>query len=777
MNTVAPKCWPRRLAIFIVAALSIVASAGALSTSALAQNSAAPNAPQQAELKQLLDTLENEAERKKLTRQLRTLLKAQSAADQEEQPTAVGSRFVAAAARQAKDLADQLTAAAESLRGLPEFYRSFLDEVGDPESRGAWLRLIFKLLLVAVAGYLAFLLIRWLLARPLKSIESKESDSLWVRAPFLLVRTALDFIPVFAFFGIAQAVLPLTEPSDQTQSVIVVLLNAYLIVGITVVIARMLMVPRISGLRVLPLTDTTSNYLFIWVRRFTYVAVYGLFVADAALIMGFSLEGHSALSGFIGLIVLAMAVMFVLQNRQHFAAWMRGDENTEWLFGLQGLRNRFADIWHALAIIYLVAIYAIWLMRIEDGFEFMLRATLLTVLIVLIAQGLTLAIRRLVQRGFSLGDELRSKYPTLEERANRYLPVMQTILRWVVYIVAALAVLSAWGLDVPGWLDRPTGRRFLSGAISIAIVLVVALVVWEGISSAIERYLNRADGESFDRARRARARTLLPLLRNAVMIVIVVMVALVILSELGLNIGPLLAGAGVIGLAVGFGSQRLVQDVITGAFILFEDSMAVGDVVKIAGITATVEALSIRSIRMRDVSGNVHTVPFSAVNEVTNMTKDYSYYLFEIGVGYRESVDDVMDVLAQLGTEIQEDPEFGPMILEPLHIQGVDKFADSAVIIRARFKTQPVQQWAVGREFNRRIKNRFDELGIEIPFPHTTIYFGEDKRGNAPALRWKEAPERGPENPDTDRPSPDERTQARRNAAPSDSGQDGAGDE
>jgi len=232
----------------------------------------------------------------------------------------------------------------------------------------------------------------------------------------------------------------------------------------------------------------------------------------------------------------------------------------------------------------------------------------------------------------------------------------------------------------------------------------------------------------------ARARTLLPLMRTTALIVIAVFVSLAVLSEIGFNIGPLLAGAGVIGLAIGFGSQKLVQDVITGLFILIEDTLAVGDVVRLdADHSGVVEALSIRSVKLRDLSGNVHTLPFSEVKTILNMTKEWSYYVFEVGVAYREDIDHVMEVLKEIGKEMQADSEYGPVIMEPLEVLGLDKFADSAIIIKARIKVKPpLRQWAVGREFNRRMKARFDAEGIEIPFPHQTLYFGVDHKGDAP---------------------------------------------
>jgi small conductance mechanosensitive channel len=208
--------------------------------------------------------------------------------------------------------------------------------------------------------------------------------------------------------------------------------------------------------------------------------------------------------------------------------------------------------------------------------------------------------------------------------------------------------------------------------------------------------------------------------------VLAVMVSLILLSELGINIGPLLAGAGVVGLAVGFGAQTLVKDVITGLFILVEDTIAVGDYVEVGGHEGDVESISIRTIRLRDPAGSVHTVPFSEVGTVLNYTKDFSVAVLNIGIAYRENVDEVMKVLVDLGREMAADEKLGADIIRPLEVQGLQSLDDSAVVIRARIRVKAGTQWGMKREFNRRMKNRFDELGIEIPFPQRSITFAED---------------------------------------------------
>jgi len=212
---------------------------------------------------------------------------------------------------------------------------------------------------------------------------------------------------------------------------------------------------------------------------------------------------------------------------------------------------------------------------------------------------------------------------------------------------------------------------------------------------------------------------------------------IIILGELGIDIGPILAAAGILGLAVGFGAQSLVKDIIRGFFILIEDQYRVGDVVQIEDKAGVVEKMTLKLTILRDLAGNVHHIPNGEINVVTNMTKGYSRYLFEIGVAYRENVDEVMKIMKKVDEELRADPEYTNDIIEPLEVFGLDQFADSALIIKARITTKPIKQWRIGREYNRRLKKAFDENNIEIPFPHLTLYAGKDKKDQSPPLNIK----------------------------------------
>ncbi|PIV23285.1 MAG: mechanosensitive ion channel family protein [Deltaproteobacteria bacterium CG_4_8_14_3_um_filter_45_9] len=275
----------------------------------------------------------------------------------------------------------------------------------------------------------------------------------------------------------------------------------------------------------------------------------------------------------------------------------------------------------------------------------------------------------------------------------------------------------------------------LSSGLHIALVLILTLIALKAAKVLSKRLVDFIVRQKEDPEFQKRTQTLASIIRYVSVITILLVGMMMVLKEFGIEIGPLLAAAGIAGLAVGFGAQSLVKDVISGFFILLEDQIRVGDVVQIAGKGGLVEKINLKTTILRDLAGNVHYVPNGHIDVVTNMTKDYSRYVFDIGVAYRENVDEVIGVIKEVDEELRNDPDYKDDILEPIEILGLDQFADSAVIVKARTTTVPIKQWRVGREFNRRLKKKFDERNIEIPFPHVTLYMGQGKQGQAPPLR------------------------------------------
>ena len=277
-------------------------------------------------------------------------------------------------------------------------------------------------------------------------------------------------------------------------------------------------------------------------------------------------------------------------------------------------------------------------------------------------------------------------------------------------------------------------------------ILLILVVVWVGmrvIRGALQRLEKKlADPNKVEDPVQAqevakRADTLVRLLRQGILIIIWVMASLIILRELGMDITPILASAGILGLAVGFGAQNLVRDVISGFFIILENQARVGDVAIINGEAGIVEGINFRTTVLRDLSGTVHIFPNGGISSLANMTRDWSAYLLDMGVAYKEDTDHVIEVMRRVAGELRTDEYFGPLTLQDMEVFGVQKFADSAVVIRVRLRTRPMHQWEVGREYLRRIKKAFDDEGIEIPFPHRSVYFGEASRPVAMELSDK----------------------------------------
>ncbi|MFW6138454.1 MAG: mechanosensitive ion channel family protein [Spirochaetota bacterium] len=285
-------------------------------------------------------------------------------------------------------------------------------------------------------------------------------------------------------------------------------------------------------------------------------------------------------------------------------------------------------------------------------------------------------------------------------------------------------------MDLAGYFQNAGAWLISHGLriVLIAVIMLIGLRLARFISNKIFSFFKKGKEEEFQK----RAETLKSTIRFVLNIGIILVAVMMILGQLGVDIGPILAAAGILGLAVGFGAQSLVKDVISGFFILLEDQIRVGDVVQVSGTGGLVEKINLRMTVLRDLAGNVHYVKNGNIDIVTNMTKDFSRYVFEIGVAYREDVDEVIEVVKEVDRDLRSDPDYKDDITAPIEILGLDQFADSAVIIKAYTTTRPIKQWRVAREFNRRLKKKFDEKNIEIPFPHLTVYPGQDKQDQAP---------------------------------------------
>jgi small-conductance mechanosensitive channel len=279
------------------------------------------------------------------------------------------------------------------------------------------------------------------------------------------------------------------------------------------------------------------------------------------------------------------------------------------------------------------------------------------------------------------------------------------------------------------------GERVIPAALNVLVILILVFVALRLAKLLSVRVHNLFHVKKGDTEFQKRAETLRSVVKYVLNLTIITVGLIMILDAMRINIAPVLATAGIVGLAVGFGAQTLVQDVISGFFILLHDQIRVGDVVEIADKSGLVEKVDLRMTTLRDMSGNVHYVRHGKIDVITNMTKDFSNFVFDIPVGYHENIDEVIEIIKKVDEELRQTPIFKEDILAPMDVLGLDRFSDAAIIIRARTTTRPSKQWGVAREFNRRLKKAFDDKHIEIPNRQVTICASRDNEGKAPLRR------------------------------------------
>ncbi len=306
-------------------------------------------------------------------------------------------------------------------------------------------------------------------------------------------------------------------------------------------------------------------------------------------------------------------------------------------------------------------------------------------------------------------------------RARSYNPLVRVLVRAAIAMLMLVLMLQGWGVNAFGWLLNNTiSRALLSVVFSVVITVAIAILLWEFINFQLDRRVDKLNAAGRTR-QAARLRTLSPMLRAGFGAIIVLVTLIVCLSRIGVNTTGLLAVSSVVGIAVGFGSQKLVQDIITGLFLLFEDAMQVGDVVSLGGMSGTVERLSIRTIRLRGGDGSVNIIPFSSVTTVTNQTRDFSYAQISIMVDYKENTDRVTAVLKEIGAKMRAEAAWGAMMRDDLQLYGLDSFDELGLVFTGQIRTGPGQHWAVRREFYGRVQKRFAKEGIELSYRHQSF--------------------------------------------------------
>ncbi|MBF5013420.1 mechanosensitive ion channel family protein [Burkholderia pseudomultivorans] len=547
--------------------------------------------------------------------------------------------------------------------------------------------------------------------------HARRHSTLLHRMPRALISLVLRAVPLLVFVGVAGlAMSVVADAGTPAEAALEALIDIYVICRLITIVSRLFFQPDARQLRLLHISDAWARFAQRSIARIVIVVGACTAATEIAANFGLSEAGHVALLKAVALIGHVMISVLILQCRRPVAARIRATGDDRPTFAV--VRNALADAWAPVSVFVVMALWFVWALDVHNGYRVLITLGGRSIAVMIAMRMVSIVVFGALARLFQQRDDDRT---LVHLHAYRYYPLLRQIVSAVIAIVTVTLLLQIWGVPVFRAFQTGTiGHRLASALVTIAIAAVVALLVWEAANIAIERRLQRWTREgNFVRA--ARLRTLLPMLRTLLFVMIALVVVLTGLSEIGVNVGPLLAGASIFGVALGFGSQKLVQDFITGIFLLMENAMQVGDWVTLAGVSGTVEYLSIRTVRLRGGDGSLYTIPFSSVTTVNNTNRGLGNAAVKVSIAYGEDIDLAVATLKEIGAALREDPKYQDGILSDFSYWGIDQVDGAAIALAGQVQCKDSARWGVQREFNRRIAETFRERGVRIANPQRSV--------------------------------------------------------
>nr|WP_277933585.1 MULTISPECIES: mechanosensitive ion channel domain-containing protein [unclassified Pseudomonas] len=655
-------------------------------------------------LDEVIKTLENDQQRTQLLSDLKKLREA----TQKAQPAAeqgvlglIGSTL--------SDLEQQFSGADSPVQRWSNEVELAKDELGAlmlPASE--WLPIIFGFaVILAVWSLLAAALI-WLSHRLRERFGLPEELPQHPRT-WDMLRFALRKLGPWLIALVITVYLSYALPSSLGKSLAMVLAYA-LVVGtcfsaICVIAFSVLDGPHRH--RALYILRHQAFRPLWWIGSF---AAFGEALSDPRLVTALGQHlAHTAATVANVMAALSTGV-FILRFRRPIAHLIRNQPLSRRLTrrALTDTLSIIGTFWYLPALLLVgISLFATFLSA-GDTSTALRQSLLCTVLLVL-----CMVINGLVRRHALKPQRGHKRHALYSDRLKSFVYTLAHLVVWLVFIELGLRV---WGLSMIRFTEGD-GHEISVKLFGLGGTLLFAWLIWILSDTAIHHALTR----SRKGLANARAQTMMPLIRNVLFVTIFIIAAIVALANMGMNVTPLLAGAGVIGIAIGFGAQSLVADLITGLFIIIEDSLAIDDYVDVGGHLGTVEGLTIRTVRLRDIDGIVHTIPFSEIKSIKNYSREFGYAIFRVAIPYNMEIDDAIKLMRDVGQKMRNDPLQRRNIWSPLEIQGVESFESGSAILRARFKTAPIKQWEVSRAFNLALKRQLDEAGLDLATPRLSV--------------------------------------------------------
>ncbi|WNN51094.1 mechanosensitive channel protein [Hafnia alvei] len=590
-----------------------------------------------------------------------------------------------------------------------------------------WPALTHFLFTVAVT-FVLFLAIRFFATPFYKRIGSwghkaREKRADWARRPTAIISAFVIDLLILLFCVTAGNIIATTfgTNSPVTMRQQALFLNAFALIEFFKAIMRLIFAPKFDYLRPFPFSDATAKY---WNTRLAWLSGligYGLMVVVPIIQVQLGASSAVLVNFCIMLALTVYAIGLILVNRLRIQKEITALGNRSLaFFGV--FLHALSHIWHILAIVYFLVLFLLSQFDPGSSLAFMMSATIKSLIVVGSGALISGLLTRWISRRITLPADIKLKYPMLERRVNSYIPSALQIMRFIVVVAILLFLLDAWHIfGLRAWLDSATGEKIIGGLVHILLIMFIAVLGWTLLASVIEHRLSL----EMDNPKHpgARERTLLTLFRNVLSIVITTITVMIILSQIGINIAPLLAGAGALTLAVSFGAQTLVKDVINGIFIQFENGMNTGEYVTVFGITGTVERMTIRSIGLRDDYGVYHLVPYSSITTVANYAREFGVYRANYVISRDEDIEKANEVLKQAVAELRDNPRLKSLLIGEPAFNGVVKLDDVSFTLRTTIRTVALQQWTIQYALDKLVKEHFQRSGIKTPHQNVQISY------------------------------------------------------
>ncbi|WP_105630228.1 mechanosensitive channel protein [Cronobacter dublinensis] len=701
-------------------AVSLPAAAVAASTT---QKSEAPPAEPDAQTKKaayaaLADVLENDASRKALIEQLR-----QAAATPADQPTPVIKPPVAE--EEDKTVLENVTEVTRHYGGelagrFAQLHRNITSAPHKVFNEKTFFNALTHFTLLAVSVFLFYFAVR-ACAIPLYrkmgqwGRRKNINRASWVQLPLMIILAFIIDLALLALtLFVGQMAIEMMSAGSRTiarqQGLF---LNAFALIEFFKAILRLIFSPRFPSLRPFVISDASARYWHLRLSGLSSLIGYGLLVAVPIISAQVNVQVGALANVIIMLTMTGWALYLIYHNKRTITAGLTRLADRSLAFFSLFIRA-FALVWHWLASAYFIVLFFFSLFDPGNSLKFMMGASLKTLAIVSVAAFICGVFTRWLSKTITLSPPVQRNYPELQKRLNGWISVSLKLARILTVCVSVMLLMNAWGLfDFWAWLTVGAGEKTVDILIRISLILFFSAVGWTVLASLIEsRLASDIHGRPMPSAR---TRTLLTLFRNALAVIISTITVMIVLSEIGVNIAPLLAGAGALGLAVSFGSQTLVKDIITGIFIQFENGMNTGDLVTIGPLTGTVERMSIRSVGVRQDTGAYHIIPWSSITTFANFVRGIGSFVANYDVDRFEDTDKANRALRAAVDELMEQEDIRMLVIGEPNVVGIVGLTNTAFTIRVTFTTQPLKQWTVRFALDGVVKKHFDLAGIRPP--------------------------------------------------------------